>query len=680
MAIRRTVILLAGGLLAGLSIAGVDAARVPRNYQPPPGTMPTGRPRRTPATRRARPHPTRRAAIRHLASPGPGSPTRAPVGAAALRQRRDDTRTTATPRTRSSMPDTASSVRSRRAWRRWSNTPSSSRAAPTATSWARMPAARSIAGLRYGEGVLYTKDAGNHRVYWQGPSIGYDAGGDGSKVMVLVYNLRDPADIYRRFGGVDGSAYMVGGVGLTFQKNGEHDHGTDSHRHRPAAGCQRRLPEVYAGADLEPVLVSCRECRRPSRHGWANFGDKRTWTTSILVWFASRKCLWNLAAKGEASPSHHTRLARFAPGPHCGMTTAPCGPSPARQARWANSAGGLGVHDGMAAGREAEEAPLISIQSGMLVALGFLIASLLGLLLASAFWSSAVRLTTKRLKQAMPVSEPEIKADRDRLRAEYAVKVHELETRLDQAKFERARHLIEINRRDATISALETDVRRQSRPTWKKTRTRGECWSRPWPTGCRRWRRGWPRPNACCSIATARLPSWRRAPSATSSRSRRRPRSTRRRLRRSTASSSAARRTRRQPATGQRAQARGRGGAARGGRGAAHQDARPGRADRPTAAQAGAWLRRAGAGGAFFAGSHTPAESAAMRRPRGPLGGRGSADSARGAAPAADAAWPEHEREIRALKARARGPGGRDRQSEGGAGRLRAGRQGRAGA
>ena len=78
-----------------------------------------------------------------------------------------------------------------------------------------------VAGLRYGEGMLYTKDAGTQRVYWQGPSIGYDAGGDGSKVMVLVYNLRDPSDIYRRFGGVDGSAYMVGGVGLTFQKNGD---------------------------------------------------------------------------------------------------------------------------------------------------------------------------------------------------------------------------------------------------------------------------------------------------------------------------------------------------------------------------------------------------------------------------------------------------------------------------
>jgi hypothetical protein len=94
----------------------------------------------------------------------------------------------------------------------------------------------------------------------------------------------------------------------------------------------------------------------------------------------------------------------------------------------------------------------------MLVALGFLIASLLGLLLASAFWSRAVRLTTRRIKESMPVSEPEIKADRDRLRAAYAVKVHELETRLERAKLERARQLIEINRRDATISALETDV------------------------------------------------------------------------------------------------------------------------------------------------------------------------------------------------------------------------------
>lgn len=78
-----------------------------------------------------------------------------------------------------------------------------------------------VAGLRYGEGRLFTKDAGTHKVYWQGPSIGYDAGAEGSKVMVLVYNLREPSDIYERFGGVAGSAYIVGGVGLTFQSNND---------------------------------------------------------------------------------------------------------------------------------------------------------------------------------------------------------------------------------------------------------------------------------------------------------------------------------------------------------------------------------------------------------------------------------------------------------------------------
>lgn len=76
-----------------------------------------------------------------------------------------------------------------------------------------------VAGLRYGEGTLYTRDAGNHKVYWQGPSVGFDAGAEGSKVMVLVYNLRDPSEIYERFGGVAGSAYVVGGAGLTFQSN-----------------------------------------------------------------------------------------------------------------------------------------------------------------------------------------------------------------------------------------------------------------------------------------------------------------------------------------------------------------------------------------------------------------------------------------------------------------------------
>jgi len=73
-----------------------------------------------------------------------------------------------------------------------------------------------VAGLRYGEGVLHTKDAGEHRIFWQGPSIGYDFGAEGSKTVVLVYNLHNPGEIYNTFAGVDGSAYLIGGVGITY--------------------------------------------------------------------------------------------------------------------------------------------------------------------------------------------------------------------------------------------------------------------------------------------------------------------------------------------------------------------------------------------------------------------------------------------------------------------------------
>ncbi len=72
-----------------------------------------------------------------------------------------------------------------------------------------------VGGLRYGEGVLYTRNAGDLKVYWQGPSVGWDFGGDGARTMVLVYNLRSVDDIFRRFGGISGSAYVVAGFGMT---------------------------------------------------------------------------------------------------------------------------------------------------------------------------------------------------------------------------------------------------------------------------------------------------------------------------------------------------------------------------------------------------------------------------------------------------------------------------------
>lgn len=72
-----------------------------------------------------------------------------------------------------------------------------------------------VVGLRYGEGVLYTKNAGDLKVFWQGPSIGFDAGGEGARTMMLVYNLPATDAVYQRFGGIDGSAYFVGGFGMT---------------------------------------------------------------------------------------------------------------------------------------------------------------------------------------------------------------------------------------------------------------------------------------------------------------------------------------------------------------------------------------------------------------------------------------------------------------------------------
>jgi hypothetical protein len=77
-----------------------------------------------------------------------------------------------------------------------------------------------IAGATYGEGDLYTKNAGRHSIYWQGPSIGFDYGGDGSRVMMLVYNLPSVPRIYNRFGGINGAAYVVGGFGMTALKAG----------------------------------------------------------------------------------------------------------------------------------------------------------------------------------------------------------------------------------------------------------------------------------------------------------------------------------------------------------------------------------------------------------------------------------------------------------------------------
>ena len=76
-------------------------------------------------------------------------------------------------------------------------------------------------GLRYGDGTLYTKMDGSRQIYWQGPSLGFDWGGDGNRTMMLVYDLPSSLTIFRRYGGVNGSAYLVGGLGMTVLANNE---------------------------------------------------------------------------------------------------------------------------------------------------------------------------------------------------------------------------------------------------------------------------------------------------------------------------------------------------------------------------------------------------------------------------------------------------------------------------
>ena len=111
-----------------------------------------------------------------------------------------------------------------------------------------------IAGLRYGEGTLYTKDAGDHRVYWQGPSLGYDFGAEGSKTMVLVYDLRSPGEIFNTYGGRRRLRLFHRRRGHYFPRPRPYGAGPDPLRHRVEAGRQCRLFEIYPRADLESVL------------------------------------------------------------------------------------------------------------------------------------------------------------------------------------------------------------------------------------------------------------------------------------------------------------------------------------------------------------------------------------------------------------------------------------------
>jgi hypothetical protein len=75
-----------------------------------------------------------------------------------------------------------------------------------------------VAGVRYGKGTLHTQGSGDRPIFWQGPSLGFDMGVDGAKTMMLVYNLPRMRAMFRRYAGVNGSAYIIGGFGMTVLK------------------------------------------------------------------------------------------------------------------------------------------------------------------------------------------------------------------------------------------------------------------------------------------------------------------------------------------------------------------------------------------------------------------------------------------------------------------------------
>ena len=75
-----------------------------------------------------------------------------------------------------------------------------------------------VAGVRYGKGQLFFAGGGARKIYWQSPSIGFDAGGNAAKTFIMVYNLKSTQDLFQRYPAVDGSLYFIGGAGLNYNQ------------------------------------------------------------------------------------------------------------------------------------------------------------------------------------------------------------------------------------------------------------------------------------------------------------------------------------------------------------------------------------------------------------------------------------------------------------------------------
>ena len=92
---------------------------------------------------------------------------------------------------------------------------------PTAYISGREASGAFAVGLKYGSGVLHHKVEGDRPVYWTGPSLGFDIGGNASKEFILVYNLYDSQDLYHRFPAAEGTAYFIGGFTASYLRRGD---------------------------------------------------------------------------------------------------------------------------------------------------------------------------------------------------------------------------------------------------------------------------------------------------------------------------------------------------------------------------------------------------------------------------------------------------------------------------
>jgi predicted nuclease with TOPRIM domain len=117
---------------------------------------------------------------------------------------------------------------------------------------------------------------------------------------------------------------------------------------------------------------------------------------------------------------------------------------------------GLSRFDRTLGGALGALVPMIDI--GIYLALGFLVASLLALLVTRPLWNRAVRLTTRRIEATMPMSLADIEAEKDQLRAEFAIELRRVEVALEKAKDKAARELVEANKRRVEISEIKTEL------------------------------------------------------------------------------------------------------------------------------------------------------------------------------------------------------------------------------